>query len=445
MKISTMGQIDTCQFAPIYLCQLTPNEDMIKDIIPMIGDRAKFRANLEEWRKVLALANNQVSVMPNLEYELYCEPSASSSSLSEGADAAFDVLDTRARIETDNSAVVEKRSELLNYLQSTEEGKAPLATYSKDSILDNSSRRKLCNLIFFPKEHISTYFIPYMNYGPLMKKGAKGKLLDCFNNRRREYRKAGIIAARRSPSIGHISESISLLNQTETDTTVVIYYYLKHYVHFQMTGNDKVDEEIKWLNNSSDPWNLVKNTGASPEKSISKMYSTQILKIFYIHKSEETLSLAAFLILPFLFFPITTKRKKGQPACRPSKVEVRDSFITHLRSHSEIKETITRRKVKYARLGITLQPLVIIIGPNLNSISQYFVLVDETYYVVNSIVHAVDCCLKLIHALNLQYPIECLPIWTFIQKEFYKMKTSWDTEYVSVNSLLSDLDINEIS
>jgi len=44
------------------------------------------------------------TVKTNLGYEHYCEPSASSSSLSGGADSAFDVLDTRARIETDNSA-----------------------------------------------------------------------------------------------------------------------------------------------------------------------------------------------------------------------------------------------------------------------------------------------------------------------------------------------------
>lgn len=103
-----------------------------------------------------------------------------------------------------------------------------------------------------------------------MKKSAKGKLLDCFNNRRREYKKAGIIAARRSPSVGHISESISLLSQTETDTAgnvmsfniLMVIYYLNHiitFVHFQITGNENVDDEIKWLNNSSDPWNLVEN------------------------------------------------------------------------------------------------------------------------------------------------------------------------------------------
>lgn len=43
-------------------------DDMLKDMIPMIGHRAKFRANLEEWRKVLALANNQASVMVRITY-----------------------------------------------------------------------------------------------------------------------------------------------------------------------------------------------------------------------------------------------------------------------------------------------------------------------------------------------------------------------------------------
>jgi len=77
-------------------------------------------------------------------------------------------------------------------LQSCTEGKALLATYQDRGLLDNSGRRKICNLIvrkelqynpekiinsqkilslakeivqMFPKEHISTYFIPYMNFG----------------------------------------------------------------------------------------------------------------------------------------------------------------------------------------------------------------------------------------------------------------------------------------
>ncbi|KAF0706641.1 SAM domain-containing protein, partial [Aphis craccivora] len=64
---------------------------------------------------------------------------------------------------------------------------------------------------------------------------------------------------------------------------------------------------------------------------------------------------------------------------------------------------------------------------------------------MNSILTALDCCFKIIHALNLQYPYESLPVWMFIQKGFYKMETLWDTEYVCVNSLLSDLSIIESS
>ncbi|CAI6366845.1 unnamed protein product [Macrosiphum euphorbiae] len=41
---------------------------------------------------------------------------------------------------------------------------------------------------------------------------------------------------------------------------------------------------------------------------------------------------------------------------------MKDGFITHIKSHSELQETITRRKDKFFQLGLTLQPLVIIVG-----------------------------------------------------------------------------------
>lgn len=43
---------------------------------------------------------------------------------------------------------------------------------------------------------IEITFLLYFYLGPTLKKAAKGKLLDCFNNRRREYKKAGIITSR---------------------------------------------------------------------------------------------------------------------------------------------------------------------------------------------------------------------------------------------------------
>ncbi|XP_050055071.1 uncharacterized protein LOC126549573 [Aphis gossypii] len=159
-------------------------------------------------------------------------------------------------------------------------------------------------------------------------------------------------------------------------------------------------------------------------------------------EDEESSLVAVFLVLPFLFSPVTIKKKKGKGNWRPSKSEMRDGFILHLRSHAELQESITRRKQKYEQLAFTLQPLIIIIGPTISDIAQYFILVDDTYYLVNSIITAVDCCFKIIHALHAEYPVESKPVWYFIQKGCYKLKTSWDTEYVTVNSLISDLDIS---
>jgi len=80
----------------------------------------------------------------------------------------------------------------LDYLKKNSEGRAILA--SNKTTLDNAARRKLCNIIvrrelqddpekhfksprllslsreivnIFPGEHISTYFIPYINYGKI--------------------------------------------------------------------------------------------------------------------------------------------------------------------------------------------------------------------------------------------------------------------------------------
>ncbi|KAF0747614.1 SAM domain-containing protein [Aphis craccivora] len=460
-------------------CLTLLTDEMMKEIIPMIGHRAKFKINLEEWRKVITLVNNEyfnntgstdshaiiidipttlpvlptyntpyreVTEVPSVQVVSNCE-SVSHTSNSEVSDL-FECEPSTSSLQycekATTSAVGEKPCDLLNYLKKNTEGKALLSIYTKLGLLDNSGRGKLCQLIVrkelqddpdksikterllalsqeivevFPKEHISTYFIPYVNYGALMKKAAKGKLLDCFNNRRREYKKTGIIVTtRRSPTEGPLSSY-----QTTKD-------------------NENVDDELEWLNNSSDPWSLVEKYWAITRdkrlksilgsnvkeelsdymkkfpalkkpsgyklliedfnsiypvqkdglfeyfplfkdkilnfgKNISKTLKDSTLKCIideYLdlaQQSEETSTLAAFLILPFLFFPVTTKRKK----------EAKDGFITHLQSHSELHENITRRKENYAQLGVTLQPLIIIVGPNINEILQYFVLVDGTY------------------------------------------------------------------
>lgn len=158
-------------------------------------------------------------------------------------------------------------------------------------------------------------------------------------------------------------------------------------------------------------------------------------------ENEETSNLAALLCLPFLIGVSISKGKKAKLQWRPSKVEMRDGFITHVPSNAEVQETISRRRDKLVGLGHTLQPFVLIVGPSLKEICSYFVIVDNTYYRLNSIISSVDCCFKIIITLNAKYPSESEAIWYFLQKGLYKLHTPLDKNFTAVNAFLSDVGI----
>ncbi|XP_060857307.1 uncharacterized protein LOC132934909 [Metopolophium dirhodum] len=166
--------------------------------------------------------------------------------------------------------------ELLDLVKSANAGRALLATYSQSGLLDSIGRKRLCNIIInkelqddvnrkvpssrlqdlayqittiFNNEHTATYFIPYISYGPGLKRAAKGKLLDCLYNKRRDHHKSGLISPSRNSTLsssGHSSpillpESLrSLDDKTENNEALI-------------------EDNLNWLHNSNDPWNIVEN------------------------------------------------------------------------------------------------------------------------------------------------------------------------------------------
>lgn len=164
--------------------------------------------------------------------------------------------------------------------------------------------------------------------------------------------------------------------------------------------------------------------------------------ILFTVNDEESSNLAAFLSLPFLITSSISREKKSSTQWKPSKLEVRDGFITYVKSNAEVQETITRRRDKFIGLGHTLQPFIIIVGPSLNNILNYFVIVDDTFYQLNSITDSVDCCFKIMITFNAEYPVECEAIWHFIQKGLFKLETQFDKNLTAVNAFLSDVGIS---
>lgn len=111
--------------------------------------------------------------------------------------------------------------------------------------------------------------------------------------------------------------------------------------------------------------------------------------------------------------PVYLKKK------RRSAVEVRQSFILHIEEERQLLEERLKRKDRYKTLGITVQPYIVVAGP-LQNITARYVVVDDIIYELPNICKTIDTCFKITWALNLEYPSECLPVWQFLEKAFYK-------------------------
>lgn len=75
---------------------------------------------------------------------------------------------------------------------------------------------------------------------------------------------------------------------------------------------------------------------------------------------------------------------------------------------------------------LTVQPYIIIVGPTLHEISEYYVRIDKILYTVPSMLKAVDICFKAFHFLNAKYPPESEHLWLLIQRTLYNFTTKWD-------------------
>ena len=165
-----------------------------------------------------------------------------------------------------------------------------LLNYQDSGLLDSTARKSLCNLIIsrelqknpdtkittsrlfqlayditqvFKKESSSVYFTPFVSFSPGQKTAAKGKLLDCYRQRRRWFAKTGLINTRkrsrsssRSSTPSRIGEAVTQFDDPSEDSA-------------------EIEEKLLWLQNSVDPWQTVEAYWTSTAKERFKKLSDE--------------------------------------------------------------------------------------------------------------------------------------------------------------------------
>ncbi|KAF4533566.1 hypothetical protein B566_EDAN001052 [Ephemera danica] len=81
---------------------------------------------------------------------------------------------------------------------------------------------------------------------------------------------------------------------------------------------------------------------------------------------------------------------------------------------SEIEEAIKKRREECQENGVTLQPYIVAVRPNLANINSRYVVIENQWYFVESIVKAVDITFKAAFVFNASYQFECAHIWQFL-------------------------------
>lgn len=83
----------------------------------------------------------------------------------------------------------------------------------------------------------------------------------------------------------------------------------------------------------------------------------------------------------------------------------------------------------------TLQPVVCVVGKDLDSIDENYVIVDEQQYKTSTCLEAIDLTFKIFWSLDCSYPKPSLRIWQCLQQAAYDIDLL-ETNIKSVKELL---------
>ncbi|CAH1110926.1 unnamed protein product [Psylliodes chrysocephalus] len=157
--------------------------------------------------------------------------------------------------------------------------------------------------------------------------------------------------------------------------------------------------------------------------------------------SSDARANIVMLLLTYILPTISIRKGKPAGRWRPSRLEVAEGFWLRLKNISELAQAVNNKVEKLQKLGLCVQPLVIVVGPSNTEIQSVYVRIDQHMFPMPSCLKALDICFKSFHALHAEYARESEQIWTFIQQGIYKLHTKWDKSFTGVNSLLADLKL----
>lgn len=173
--------------------------------------------------------------------------------------------------------------------------------------------------------------------------------------------------------------------------------------------------------------------------SSDKLSLDQKNKLIFLEQNDETVSsLSKYIIQLNILLDLFTP--KGRKKLKNSKTDdSRESVYLHVKLPGDIEQLCKAKINQKAKSKATLQPYLIVVGPNELDLRKIYIQIDSFRFEANTFTEGFDLLFKFYLIFQLAYPIESESFWYFLQWGIYEIKTKADVQIPFVYSILNKL------
>ncbi|XP_055911273.1 uncharacterized protein LOC129945512 [Eupeodes corollae] len=130
------------------------------------------------------------------------------------------------------------------------------------------------------------------------------------------------------------------------------------------------------------------------------------------------------------------KNESKKSKWKPSIKDAQDSCFLYCSSILDYTVKVENLRQKYHTKGLTLQPIIIVIGKEKKELEYFYSYYDDVLYKFSTLLKCLDSTFKLFHVLNFNYPKEGKQLYLFLESFFYNFACQPNA---NINSLTCSL------
>ncbi|KAK0160231.1 hypothetical protein PV328_007659 [Microctonus aethiopoides] len=192
--------------------------------------------------------------------------------------------------------------------------------------------------------------------------------------------------------------------------------------------NDSSNDNVENREHLIHQWEKFIKIIREKSNCASSDYSQKLMRLIDENRtSNDSRVIAQLLLLPYLVAP------RGKLSCankskkkKNNTISVRESLVVFIHDLKDIMKK--QEALKNASDKQPIQPYIIAVGKDIETITKILVCVNEVQFQTSSALEAIDICFKLFFVLDAKYPDSSKHIWLLIQMGLYKLKTKGDSE-----------------